>query len=353
MSVAPQKASYDAVKIQAQLLNAKGGINGHPVNVTGCDDQTDPNVAVSCAQQAVSSHVAAVLGSFSLVTTPMWPVLDAAGIPFIGIVEYAPADTTNAEAYPVTPPAPYIEATATSYLFKNQHCAAVADVQANSGVDSTIPVELNKAVASADGGKYVGPFLVSPTSAIANVGALATSILSQAKCANIADGQNGVALIQALLQLDPSFEVATGYDSLPANWPAELGAGASHVHSIGQIAPTTSSAAGVQAYNKSMAQYASGDTLSEESEVSWAAFYVFSEAAAQISGAVTAQSLTAQLKQSSNLSTEGMTPPVSYTQALTVGPMTRVFSTNAFLEGASNGQVVQVGGPLTGYVPST
>src|SRR6202022_532805 len=99
--------------------------------------------------------------------------------------EFAPADTTDAEAYPVTPPAPYIEATATSYLFKDQHCKAVADVQANSGIDSTIPVELNKAVAAADGGKYVGPVLVSPTSAIANVDSLAKSILSRASCANI------------------------------------------------------------------------------------------------------------------------------------------------------------------------
>ncbi len=44
LAVAPAKANYDAVRIQADLQNAKGGINGHKVVVIGCDDQSDPNV---------------------------------------------------------------------------------------------------------------------------------------------------------------------------------------------------------------------------------------------------------------------------------------------------------------------
>src|SRR5712664_1971940 len=78
LAVAPSKANYDAVRIQADLQNAKGGINGHKIDVIGCDDQTDPNVGAQCAQQAVREHVAALLGVFTLVGASIWPIVDGA-----------------------------------------------------------------------------------------------------------------------------------------------------------------------------------------------------------------------------------------------------------------------------------
>ena len=45
-----------ALKAEATILNAKGGILGHKVQVTSVDSASDPQKAISAAQQLVSSH---------------------------------------------------------------------------------------------------------------------------------------------------------------------------------------------------------------------------------------------------------------------------------------------------------
>ena len=351
LSAAPQQVALDAVQIQARLLNAKGGINGHPVKVIGCDDETDPNVGAACAQQAVSNHVVAVMGTFSLVSSAIWPILNAARIPFLGVVQYAPEDNSDVESYPVIPSTDYADASAYAYLIKDQHCTAVADVTDDEGADTTYTTDFDTAVSKADGARYVGPYYETVTAGVANVDPLAASILANATCADVSIGSAGIPLIQELLQLDPTFEVSAGEGSLPGNWPTELGAAdASHVHTIGSIAPLTSSAPGVVAYNRYMALAGQGASEGEFSESTWAAFYVFAEAAEAIKGPVTNVTFKAQLKKSSHLTTEGMTAPINFTEPKTIGPLTREFNTSVILEGASNGQVVKIANLPSNFV---
>ena len=66
-------------------------------------------------------------------------------------------------------------------------------------------------------------FLLTVTNGLANVPAVARSITSQADCANVALGQNGLTLEKAILQLDPKFRFATNQLSLPTDWATELG----------------------------------------------------------------------------------------------------------------------------------
>ena len=73
-----------AVNARAAAVNTAGGINGHPIQVESCDDQTNANLAASCARQAVSDGVVAVIGGFSLNVAQQLPILEQAGIPIIG-----------------------------------------------------------------------------------------------------------------------------------------------------------------------------------------------------------------------------------------------------------------------------
>lgn len=351
LSAAPQQASLDAVQIQARLLNAKGGINGHPVKVIGCDDETDPNVAANCAQQAVSNHAVAVMGSFSLVSSSIWPILNSARIPFLGVIQYAPEDNSDAESYPVIPSTDYADAAAFAYLIKYQHCTSVADVTDDEGADTDYTTEFDTEVSKADGATYVGPYYETVTAGVANVDPLAASILAKASCADVSIGSAGIPLIQELLQLDPTFEVSAGEGTLPGDWPTELGAAdAAHVHTIGSIAPLTSSAPGVKAFNHYMGLDAKGAYLGEYSESTWAAFYVFAEAAEAIKGPVTNLTFKAQLKKSKDLTTEGMTAAINFSNPQVIGPLTREFNTSVVLEGASNGQVVKVSNLPSNFV---
>jgi ABC-type branched-subunit amino acid transport system substrate-binding protein len=343
LAVAPAQANYDAVRIQAQLQNAKGGINGHKIEVIGCDDQSNPNVGAQCAQQAVREHVAALLGVFTLVGTSIWPIINAAGIPEIGLVQYGPLDMTSPNAWPVTPAAPVANASSFGYLAKAKGCKAIADIQADAGSNSQVPLALDKAASAAAGVKYVGPYLLPATQGLANAPAIARSVTSKADCANIADGQNGIILMKAILQQDPSFKFATNQLSLPTDWVTQLGSQASAAYGLGGLAPDTSTAPGMVEYLKEMKAKASSDTLSEFSKLAWASWYAFAQVASTIKGPVTAQSVTAALGKASSVSTEGMTPAVDFTKRTQFASISRIYSTKLFVLGAQDGRAAQVG----------
>jgi ABC-type branched-subunit amino acid transport system substrate-binding protein len=79
-------------QVAADYLNAHGGIAGHPVNVTTCDEQGDPTKTAQCGRQAIQDHDVAVIGSFSLNGDAIIPELAAANISWFGICCAVSAD---------------------------------------------------------------------------------------------------------------------------------------------------------------------------------------------------------------------------------------------------------------------
>lgn len=71
-------------QVAADQINARGGVNGHKISIVVCDDQNDPNQATKCARQAVTDHVAALVGGFTQFEAEVLPVLQSAGIPWVG-----------------------------------------------------------------------------------------------------------------------------------------------------------------------------------------------------------------------------------------------------------------------------
>ncbi len=91
-----QKANDEVL---VQLLNGKGGIAGHQVQLITLNDQGDPATAVSGAQQLVSQHVAGVIyAGTSATVTQTVPVFMKAKVP---VVMLDPLDQwDNGKAYP-------------------------------------------------------------------------------------------------------------------------------------------------------------------------------------------------------------------------------------------------------------
>ena len=54
---------YTALQAAADYINSTGGINGHQIDPSKCDDQDEANAAQACATAAVSSNDVAVLGA--------------------------------------------------------------------------------------------------------------------------------------------------------------------------------------------------------------------------------------------------------------------------------------------------
>ncbi len=81
-------AVYPNIHISAdaaqEYINANGGINGRPLEVINCDSQGTADGAGTCAREAVSEGVTAVVGSFNFSPDAMIEVLEASGIPYFG-----------------------------------------------------------------------------------------------------------------------------------------------------------------------------------------------------------------------------------------------------------------------------
>jgi ABC-type branched-subunit amino acid transport system substrate-binding protein len=83
-------------------LNKDGGINGHPVKVISCNDQAVPDEAATCAREAVSDHVVAVIsGWHSGDGVSLVPILQSAKIAFIESLPLTPPDYSSPVAFVV------------------------------------------------------------------------------------------------------------------------------------------------------------------------------------------------------------------------------------------------------------
>lgn len=68
----------------AAAINKAGGINGSQVKVSFCNTQSNPNVAQTCARQAVAEKAIAYIGYLGTQSPLQIPILKAAGIPIVG-----------------------------------------------------------------------------------------------------------------------------------------------------------------------------------------------------------------------------------------------------------------------------
>jgi branched-chain amino acid transport system substrate-binding protein len=90
------------VKAAVAAINAAGGIDGHPLAYTTCDDNNDPNQATTCARQAISnSSVLAFVDSASSFGTAYDPLLQQADMANFGNLASTTADDTSKISFPL------------------------------------------------------------------------------------------------------------------------------------------------------------------------------------------------------------------------------------------------------------
>jgi branched-chain amino acid transport system substrate-binding protein len=70
------------IKAAVKAINAKGGINGHPLRLSTCDNQNDANLGAQCTRQAVDEHaVAAIFWHDNTYASLDAPIFASAKIP--------------------------------------------------------------------------------------------------------------------------------------------------------------------------------------------------------------------------------------------------------------------------------
>ncbi|MGP2441347.1 ABC transporter substrate-binding protein [Streptomyces sp. JW3] len=85
----------------ARYVNAHGGLSGHRLKVLTCNDHNDGVAAAKCARRAVQERAVAVVGSYSQYADAFLPVLEGAGIPYLGGYGITSEEFTSPLSYPV------------------------------------------------------------------------------------------------------------------------------------------------------------------------------------------------------------------------------------------------------------
>jgi ABC-type branched-subunit amino acid transport system substrate-binding protein len=96
------KGVLDVAQGAVVQLNNNGGLGGHELKLITCNDSADPNKAADCARQAVDEGVAALVGGFTANGDAVMPILEQAGIPWFGPPGISSAELSSKDSYPLT-----------------------------------------------------------------------------------------------------------------------------------------------------------------------------------------------------------------------------------------------------------
>ncbi|GAA3972338.1 ABC transporter substrate-binding protein [Streptomyces marokkonensis] len=130
----------------ARWINTQGGLGGRELNVLTCNDHNDSVAAAKCARRAVQEDVVAVVGSYSQHADSFLPVLEGAGIPYIGGYGITNTEFTSPLSYPVNGGQPALLAGLGSTLA--DACGPVTLIRPDTIAGDQLPVLLDSGLAS-------------------------------------------------------------------------------------------------------------------------------------------------------------------------------------------------------------
>jgi ABC-type branched-subunit amino acid transport system substrate-binding protein len=330
---------WDVAQAFAKMINAKGGINGHPLEVEQCDDQADPNLAVGCARQAVSDHVVALVGGISLYSTSIFPILEAAHIPWIGNVPLSAGDYTSPMSFPVSSqvltfagagalegheckhPAGLDQATATSRaLFDTFYLAGVR----SQGKEPNVV--------------YAPPSTTDYTSFVAQ------ALSGGTDCLYVAASPTVQPVIWAAVQ--QSGQHVRGFDVPSTFTQASIDAAPQATEGI-QLAsanPLPTNSNGLAGYLAALQKYGyTGQVpVDATNDINdWVAFQIFAQISTRIKASINSGKLVGVLDQNRAVNTHSLTGPINFGKPGLIAGYPRVFSTYVTYWTVKNHQFVQ------------
>jgi len=104
-------------------------------NATAIRPTSDPNMAVTCAREAVADKVTALVGGLTLYDNAVFPIIAAAGIPWIGLNPLGSLGYTSPDSYATGASA--FTYTAAAY-YAGKDCSTVAAVRTEGATDSAL-----------------------------------------------------------------------------------------------------------------------------------------------------------------------------------------------------------------------
>ncbi|HEX4011445.1 MAG TPA: ABC transporter substrate-binding protein [Solirubrobacteraceae bacterium] len=343
------------VRAAVDAINASGGIDGHTLKFTFCQDGSpplgDPNTSANCARQAVQSGDAAIVGAFTIYDTNMFPILKAGHVPLIVGPSGDPNDATNADAFPVTESGFPILVGQAEVLAQQAHCKKIGVITL-AGIPST-----NDIVNSVDAGaKEAGAGVAAPSLVTETTADFSPSIakLSGEGVDCVVDGFPTTAQTQPILQAIKSsgtgMKMSVNIDVLTKSAISSIGpllngvygSDSAYENALAGTDDTADATPQEAAMIANMQKYEPAALAQNHSDYpGYASMMVFEAAVKKVVAAkqpVTAANVSNALNHL-QVST-GIVPPLNFAQSGTIKAEPRMFDTMVNFFQVKNGKLV-------------
>jgi ABC-type branched-subunit amino acid transport system substrate-binding protein len=322
----------------ADLINTQGGVNGRPLVVINCDEGGEPAGATRCAEEAVSQRVLAVVGSYSAYPRAYLPVLERAGIPYIGGAAVGPEELTSAISFPITGGQSLLVLGA-ARLAAMQGCRRVSLVeQEGPGAGLERPA---RAGLAAD-----GAVLTARTTLPGMPGPLTEQVATATRdsdCVLLAAGDQGTQRFLAAFQQQGGDQQlytlgAAQNEGMAAQFP-DL---SPHTFRTDSLAPLVNGA--WRRYRDAVARAPRGEQIDVGGTAqrrTWAAFEVFLQVARGLTRFDT-PSMLAALRGSTAVDTGGLVPALDFTRNRPLPGLERLFNATVTYQRFDDGRFVEL-----------
>ncbi len=332
--------SLPSIKVGAQVgvdeVNAKGGIDGRPLELVFCDEKNDPNAAVGCARQAIEEDVVAVVGGFTGFEPQVVPVLERAGIPWVG--NTAVQNSTSESYYLLGGEGAALAFAMAQYLSDpGQGCEQISAVAENAP-SSKAAVQLFQAGVSAFGGTNGKPAFGAENTADWGP-AVAAAIDSGSNCLGLlGTPANTPKIVTAINQTGKDVTTAVPLSLFPDQAVAAMGKAADGVILTSGYLPLSSDEPAVRNLVERAQEIDPDVPLDGVLESTYASVLVTAKAAEGLED-VTPQTLSASLDELQGFDT-GLGPVVDFTRTNPTKLFSRVLNTDVFVLEAHDGKTV-------------
>jgi hypothetical protein len=332
----------DVVDVFAKWINAQGGIGGHPLQIFNCDNHATENAAVTCARQAISDHVVAVVG---------WSYAGGQGVPYLNSAHIVwmpccggidPQELTYPNSFPMAgTPAELVG----EPLVAGKLCSSVSALLEDLGYSSQLSKSTDeKVLQQYYGMKLLHAVLVPPASSdLAAAVAQATSGNPQCLLAGIDEGLlfkmlpamaslgQHQRIIAPTGNLDPKLVAA-----FPSQLEGSVAVGPFLDYNSPQWAPYRAAVAKYHAYDPSKWDYTGIGP-----QASWVGMNILENIIKGLIAQnmpITAANVMTAMSNDTNVNSNGYGPPMNYTKPFPVKALARNFNNYQAVSIVHNGK---------------
>ena len=336
------KVVLDIAQGAVVQINNAGGLGGHELKLITCNDSADPNKAADCARQAVDQGVAAMVGGFTANGDAVMPILEQAGIPWFAPPGISAAELSSSDSYPIT--SGVLGLAGLGQMAANDGCDKVASVNYDLPSAGQIAQLVDLALQNQGHDKST-LIKVPPTTTDFSTIAQETSEYDCAVVGTPPQAFLGVAAAGAQLGSETTYYVVPGglTDSVAANG-ADAVEGTKSLSNFPDLDDPIWDEA--KKYVGDLSDDENGGLSGLYFQNTWVAFRTFLSLVKN-NDDFSAAGVKATLDATTQVDTDGFTPPFSFAEDFPAPGLERVFNYQELTFVIKDGKLQQVGPEYT------